>query len=65
MINFRKKWSDIMKSRKNPLVNEDEMKIRANLNNLEPGDSVNEHRVMETGNLIQAHDEIQQQNNNL
>ena len=41
------------------------MTIRANLNNLEPGDSVNEHRAIETANLILTSEEIKQQNNNL
>ena len=54
-----------MKNRKNPVVNEKEMNIQANLNNLEPADSVNKHRALETGNLILARDEIQQQNDNL
>ncbi len=54
-----------MKKKKKQLVNEEEMTIRANLNNLEPGDSVNEHRAIETANLILASEEIKQQNNNL
>lgn len=57
------KWSDKMKKKKN-LVSEDYMKIRANLNNLEPGDSVKEHRTIETANISIASDEIQQQNDN-
>ena len=54
-----------MKKKKNQLVNDEEMTIRANLNNLEPGDSVNEHRAIETANLIQTSEEIKQQNNNI
>jgi hypothetical protein len=40
------------------------MNIRANLNNLEPGDSVNEHRAIETANLMLASEELKQQNDN-
>ncbi len=54
-----------MKKKNNPIVNEEEMILHANLNNLEPGDSVDEHRAFERGNLIQAAKEIGQQNNNL
>ncbi len=54
-----------MKKKENQLVNEEEMTIRANLNNLEPGESVNEHRAIETANLILTSEEIKQQNNNL
>jgi len=54
-----------MEKKKKPVVNEAELTIRANLNNLEPGDSVKEHRTVETGNLILAEKEIGQQNNNL
>jgi hypothetical protein len=54
-----------MKKEKRSLKNEEELNIQANLNNLEPGDSVNKQRALETGNLILAHDEIQQQNDNL
>lgn len=54
-----------MKKAKNPVVNEEQMTIQANLNNLEPGNSVNKLRALEDANEIQAHDEIQQQNNNL
>lgn len=54
-----------MNKRKTPLKTDEEMIIRANLNNLEPGDSVKEQRIIETANINLAHDEIQQQNNNL
>ena len=54
-----------MRKERRSIKNEEELNIRANLNNLEPGDSVKEHRTIETANLILAHDEIQQQNNNL
>ena len=54
-----------MKKEKRSIKNEEELNIQANLNNLEPGESVNEHRAVETGNLFLARDEIQQQNNNL
>ena len=54
-----------MKKEKKPLVSEEKMTIRANLNNMEPGDSVKEHRTIETANLILADEEIKQQNNNL
>ncbi|HEY4553708.1 MAG TPA: hypothetical protein VIG80_10975 [Bacillaceae bacterium] len=54
-----------MKEKKNPIVDEEKMRIQANLNNLEPGDSVNEHREKETGNMITGAEEIKQQLNNL
>ncbi|WP_205439598.1 hypothetical protein [Peribacillus alkalitolerans] len=54
-----------MDNKKKPLVSEEQMTIEANLNNLEPGDSVNEHRALETGNIILAGEEIRQQNENL
>ena len=54
-----------MKKKVNQVVNDEEMTLRANLNNIEPGDSVNEHRSKETANLIIASDDIKQQNNNL
>lgn len=54
-----------MKKRKNPVVNEEKMNILANEKNLEPADSVDEHSLIETGNLILSRDEIQQQNDNL
>lgn len=54
-----------MSKRKKSVVNEEKMKITANLNNLEPGNSVNEHRQIESGNIILAGEEIRQQNNNL
>ncbi|MEK3889932.1 hypothetical protein [Bacillus sp. FSL K6-3431] len=54
-----------MKKKLNASIDEEKMKVQANLNNLEPGDSVNEHRAFETANLIQARKEIEQQNNNL
>lgn len=57
--------SDKVNNKKKSSVNEKELNIQTNLNNLEPGDSVNEHRAIETGNLLFARDEIQQQNNNL
>ena len=41
-----------MKKEKRSLKNEEELNIQANLNNLEPGDSVNKQRALETGNLI-------------
>ncbi|GIN57861.1 hypothetical protein [Lederbergia ruris] len=47
------------------IINQEEMTAQANLNNLEPGDSVNEQRNLETANSELAKDEIQQQNNNL
>jgi len=50
---------------KKPLVNEEQMKITANLNNLEPGDSIDKHRAFEAGNIILSEGEIKQQNNNL
>jgi hypothetical protein len=55
----------IMDKKKKPLIDEEQMTIEANLNNLEPGDSVNEHRALETGNIILAGEEIRQQNENL
>lgn len=54
-----------MKKKKNQMVNEEDTTIQANLNNLEPGESVDEHRRIETANLILTSDEIKQQNNNL
>lgn len=54
-----------MDKKKKPLNNEEHLTIQANLNNLEPGESVNEHRAVETGNIILAGEEIKQQNNNL
>jgi hypothetical protein len=54
----------IMDNNKKPLISEKQMTIEANLNNLEPGDSVNEHRALETGNIILAGEEMKQQNNN-
>ncbi|MBW8348390.1 hypothetical protein K0H71_02885 [Bacillus sp. IITD106] len=54
-----------MKNKKIPLLNEEQITIISNLNNLKAGDSVNEHRMFERGNIIQAEDEIKQQNNNL
>ncbi|WP_170110109.1 hypothetical protein [Peribacillus acanthi] len=54
-----------MDPKKKPLIDEEKMTIQANLNNLEPGDSVNEHRAMESGNIILAGEEIRQQNENL
>jgi hypothetical protein len=55
----------IMNKKNKPLISEEQLTITANLNNLEPGDSVNEHRNMEAGNIILAEKEIGQQNNNL
>ncbi len=53
-------------SKKNkPLINEEQMKIQADLNNLDPGHSVDEHRKIETANIILAGEEIRQQNENL
>ncbi|MBP1916521.1 hypothetical protein [Lederbergia galactosidilytica] len=46
-------------------INQEEITTQANLNNLEPGDSVDEQRTVETANSHLAKDEIQQQNNNL
>ncbi|MBS4198392.1 hypothetical protein KHA93_01790 [Bacillus sp. FJAT-49732] len=54
-----------MKKKKPPLLNQEQITITSNLNNLKAGDSVNEHRMVERGNLIQAEEEIKQQNNNL
>jgi hypothetical protein len=54
-----------MNKKKNAFVNDEQMTIQANLNNLEPGESVNEHRKIETGNIILAGEEIRQQNENL
>lgn len=54
-----------MNKRKNPIKNDEELIIRANLNNIEPGDSVNKQRTLETANIDLAQEEIQQQNNNL
>ncbi|MEH6937771.1 hypothetical protein V7056_07895 [Bacillus sp. JJ664] len=54
-----------MDKKKKPLHLEEELKITADLNNLEPGESVNEHRTIETANIILAGEEIKQQNNNL
>ncbi|MFB7139107.1 hypothetical protein ACFCYN_05620 [Gottfriedia sp. NPDC056225] len=48
-----------------PLINEEHMKIQANLNNLDPGHSVDELRKIETANMILAGEEIRQQNENL
>lgn len=53
-----------MKKQKN-LINEEDITTQANLNNLEPGNSVDEHRRIETANLILTSEEIKQQNNNL
>jgi hypothetical protein len=47
------------------LISKEQMTITANLNNLEPGDSVDKHRAIEAGNIILAAEEIKQQNNNL
>jgi hypothetical protein len=53
-------------SKKNiPIRNEEQMKIQADLNNLDPGHSVDEHRKIETANIILAGEEIRQQNENL
>lgn len=41
------------------------MTIQANLNNLEPGNSVDKQRKLETANMILAGEEIRQQNENL
>ena len=54
-----------MNKKKKPLINEEQMKIDANLNNLEPGESVNVHREIETANITLAGEEIKQQNDNL
>ncbi|MBS4197558.1 hypothetical protein [Lederbergia citri] len=54
-----------MKKKKNSLINEEQIRITSNLNNLKAGDSVNEHRMFERGNIIQAEEEIKQQNDNL
>ena len=54
-----------MTKKKKSLVSDEDMLMRANLNNLEPADSVHEHRQLETGNLILTTDEIKQQNENL
>ncbi|MCJ8009104.1 hypothetical protein ACFFF5_09375 [Lederbergia wuyishanensis] len=51
--------------KKTPIINEEQITITSNLNNLKAGDSVNEHRMFERGNITQAEDEIKQQNNNL
>ncbi|MCJ7843333.1 hypothetical protein MUB24_21135 [Lederbergia sp. NSJ-179] len=53
------------KNKKKTLIDQEEMLRQANLNNLEPGDSVEEHRSIETANIQIAEDEIGQQNNNL
>ncbi|GIN74691.1 hypothetical protein J14TS2_51660 [Bacillus sp. J14TS2] len=53
------------KNKQKTIINQEDMTIRANLNNLEPGDSVNKERTLETANSKLAKDEIQQQNNNL
>ncbi|MFK4998399.1 hypothetical protein ACI2OX_16945 [Bacillus sp. N9] len=50
---------------KNKNTTEDKVKMQAILNNLEPGNSVDEHRAMERGNLHLAEKEIGQQNNHL
>ena len=65
MLHVLKNGGIKMKKEKRSIKNEEELNIQANLNNLEPGESVNEHRAVETGNLFLARDEIQQQNNNL
>ncbi|MBS4209397.1 hypothetical protein [Bacillus sp. FJAT-50079] len=44
---------------------EEKVAMQAIQNNLEPGDSVDEHRARESGNLFLAEKEIEQQNNNL
>ena len=54
-----------MKKSNQPLKQLESVHIQANLNNLEPGNSVKDHRDFETGNLIQGKKEIKQQNNNL
>lgn len=54
-----------MTKKKKSIVNEGKMRIMADLNNLEPGESVNEHREFETANILLAGEEIKQQNNNL
>lgn len=54
-----------MSKKKKSIVNEGKMRIMADLNNLEPGESVNEHREFETANILLAGEEIKQQNNNL
>lgn len=46
-------------------INEEQMKIQADLNNLDPGHSVDKHRKIETANIILAGEEIRQQNENL
>ncbi|MFD4703274.1 hypothetical protein ACFWM3_00275 [Gottfriedia sp. NPDC058432] len=54
-----------MSKKDKPLINEEQMKIQADLNNLDPGHSVDEHRKIETTNIILAGEEIRQQNENL
>ncbi|MBP0725342.1 hypothetical protein J5Y03_09085 [Bacillus sp. RG28] len=64
-LSFQQKMEvTLMKKDKN-LISKEQMTITANLNNLEPGDSVDKHRAIEAGNIILAAEEIKQQNNNL
>ncbi|WP_154669813.1 hypothetical protein [Bacillus niameyensis] len=51
--------------KKKTLVDPVKMLIRANYNNLEPGDSLDKHRAIETTNIDLAEEEINQQNENL
>lgn len=53
------------KKKKQQLVSDEDMLMRANLNNLEPASSMHGHHQIETGNLILTTDEIKQQNENL
>ncbi|WP_176525770.1 hypothetical protein [Bacillus sp. AFS001701] len=54
-----------MSKKNKPIRSEEQMKIQADLNNLDPGHSVDEHRKIETANIILAGEEIRQQNENL
>lgn len=60
-------WGERFLAKENKQIQDVSKKVQkqALLNNLEPGESVNEHREYETGHLIQAEKEIGQQNNNL
>lgn len=52
-------------NKKQQVVDPVKMLIRANYNNLEPGDSLDEHRAIETTNIDLAEKEINQQKENL
>jgi hypothetical protein len=62
---FNKKTEVTLMEKDKNLISKEQMTITANLNNLEPGDSVDKHRAIEAGNIILAAEEIKQQNNNL